>query len=422
MGQETMVLKDGSRLYGHTSIENFNNRTITFLTDSAIVVENINNIYYSAPSVQRLSSMKDKWHTWFENHPERVFVNEGRKCGRLGNISYANDTKSDFEGDAIILERSENTVKFFTINHGRVTLDKRNQVDHFEYDTRDPLALRGIIYEIEPVNGAILRGQIVEDYASRLVLLTDDGIRNIIPYSNIKAKRILPYNANISLPEQLRFFSRITYLDGNGDSKVIEGIIREIVYKPANGDKPYYEVVNIDGTTPHKYYFDDVVELSLAANKNYKEDRDVVINDNEVLIERLPATNIKHSTTSDGYEVTDTAGIVTVRLRDLDNNNVKVYFKDLPENSDFIFVEARPGVQPNLSGKIKKDKDEEKDEPTVFFTANFRDMLLNSFTPYDRFVSPASNVSVNYGPVQAGCHYLLIRKRDNSAYLIKVEP
>ena len=56
-----------------------------------------------------------------------------------------------------------------------VTIDKNKDVDHYEYDTRNPLALVGTVTEIVPVNGTPLKGQIVADYPSRLVLLTERG-------------------------------------------------------------------------------------------------------------------------------------------------------------------------------------------------------------------------------------------------------
>ncbi len=419
-GQETMVLKNGSRLYGHTSKEDFTAKTVSFMADSAIVVEDINDIYYTAPSVQRLSNMKNNWRRWFEANPAKVFINGGKKSGMLGNISYTNGAKNEFEGDAVIIERSNDNVSFFTINHANLTLKKNSEVDHFEYATRDPLALVGTIDEIVPVNGAILQGQIIEDYPSRLVLLTDDGVRNVIPYSNIKAKRVLPYNTNRSLAEQLKYLTRVTYKDENGEHRTVDGIIRETVYKPSGTERPYYEVINADGTSPRKYYFDDVEMLSLSPNAKYIQDRDVVINDDEILIEHKEAKNMKHTIKTDRYEINDTAGIVKLNLAYLADGNLKVFYKDIPVNSEFIFVEAKPNYTPSKADN-KNRKDDEEETP-VYFYANFSDMFLNSFMPFDRFVSPASNVSVNYGKVNAGKYYLLIRKSDNSTYLIYVEP
>lgn len=419
-GQETMVLKNGSRLYGHTSKEDFTAKTVTFMADSAIIVEAMSDIYYTAPSVQRLNNMKHNWRRWFEANPAKVFINGGKKSGLLGNISYSDGSKNEFEGDAVIIERSNDNISFFTINHANITVKKNAEVDHFEYATRDPLALVGIVNEIVPVNGTTLQGQIIEDYPSRLVLLTDDGVRNVIPYNNIKAKRVLPFNTNRSLTEQLRYLTRITYKDDSGEQRTVDGIIRETVYKPSGDERPYYEVINADGTSPRKYYFDDVVMLSLSPNSMYIQDRDVVINDDEILIEHKEARNMKHAIKSDRYEINDTAGIVKLNYSYLAEGNIKVYYKDIPANSEFIFVEAKPNYIPSKTDN--KNRKDEEDELPVYFYANFSEMFLNSFTPYDRFVSPASNVSVNYGKVQAGKYYLLIRKSDNSTYLIKIEP
>lgn len=105
LGQETMVLKNGSILHGHTSCEIFDTRTIMFMVDSAIIVENIENVLYTEPVITPVNEIKhSSWRRWFENHPEQVFLHNGKRSVRLGNIHYLKNESDNFGGDAIILE------------------------------------------------------------------------------------------------------------------------------------------------------------------------------------------------------------------------------------------------------------------------------------------------------------------------------
>lgn len=419
-GQETMVLNNGSCLYGHKSREDFTAKTVQFAVDSALVTESLDNIYYTAPVLQRLDNMKDNWANWFRNNPDMVVNNNGRPSGRLGKIEYRHDNKdNEFEGSAVIVELSDSTVTFFTINQVSVKY-KTEEIDHYEYETRDPLALVGVIDEIVKTDGSTLSGQIVAEYKDRTILLADDGVRHVVQRDDIRAIRMLPYNTNMPLADQLPYYKRIEYRNGS-DKSTVNGIITERVRKPANGEGAYYEILSPDGTTPRKYPAKDVLTFSLVPNNRYVNERDVVIDDDEILVDRIPLEKVRTRITTDGYDILDGANCVTVSMADLNEDNLKVYYKDVPRNAELYLVEARPVMTDgDDDGKKKKKRDDDQDEPAQY-RVSFSEVLLNSLTPSDRFVSPASNVSVNYGPVRAGKYYMLMRKSDKSAYLIYVK-
>ncbi len=413
-GQETIVLKNGSRLHGHTSIENFENWTISFMTDSATVTEKLDNVIYTPPTVTRLYEVgSNYWRRWFEQNPQYIFNNNGHKSVRLGNVNYLNRDTANFGGEALIREIGPDNVTFFTPMMLTVTIDKNKDVDHYEYDTRNPLALVGTVTEIVPVNGTPLKGQIVADYPSRLVLLTDDGIRHVIPYSNIRIKRTLPYNTARPLAEQMKFLSRINYRNrATGKIETLNGvIIREIVYKPLNNESPYYEIVNTEGLNPVKLDFDDVITLRLSPNNQYVEDLDLVINDDDLLIEGQLANSLPYTLKTDRYELTDTVGATHVRFSELNNGHLKVSYKDLPVNADFIFAE------------LKSDDDNAGKSSTQVYYSRLSDMVLSSFSATDRFISPNMNISVSYGPVRPGRAYMILRRSDprKPVYIVFVE-
>lgn len=423
-GQETLVLKDGSRLYGHTSTEDYTNKTITFSTDSAIVVEKTANVVYSAPYLRPLRNMGKTWRDWFETHPERVVTEGGTRSAYLGDITCKTPARKDLSGEVIILEHGDSTVTFFTIGSNRITLKKNEEVDHIEYAPRDILSLVGTVEEVTTQSGFPMQGQLVADHSSHLVLLTDDGVRNIIPYSKIKSRRTLPFNTNLHVAKQVKFLTCLNVRDSN---QPVCGIIVERNYRTADNPQAYYELCDSTGRRSMKVYFKDVLSTSLAANNAYlKDNKDVVIgNDDDILVNRVPAGKATCIETNEGKEIADTAGIVKVKYSDLKGGMLCIHYKDLPLNSMFTFTEMEECKPAETADKDKgKDKGKENREaqPRALYKASYRDIYDNSFMPVGSSVSPAGNVSVQYGPVTPGKAYLLIRRSDKATYLIKIEP
>lgn len=437
-GQETVVLKNGSRYMGHTSSEDFvsNSNTFVFMADSATVVEKLGNVYFSMPEKNRVNNMKNAWKKWFKANPSYTFF-DGDTCAWLGNVSYKSGDRNEFSGDARIISYGDDEITFFSLNQANVTIDKIKDVDHYEYAPRDPLALVGVIDEIELDNGDVLKGQIVAEYPAefdslrvskevkmvkkspaKLELLMSNGVKQVIKYDNIKAKRIIPYNPNYKLNEQLPYFSRITYKTPDGKEKTIEGIIVEKVYMPGGKKKSYYLVADCDGMNKREYDFDDVVRLGRTNNSRFIKGKDIVLSDrNDILIGSQTARKATCVITDERFSTADSAAVMTIPAADVKDGVLKVYFKDLPGNDEFYFVEARQGVKPAADSDKKKKKDN-KDEPAELYYATMS--FFNGITPEERFVSPNGNVALSY-LVTPGKAYFLLRKSDKAAFVFLIE-
>lgn len=409
------MLKNGSRFYGHTSKEDFVNNTTSFMADSAIVVESIDKIFYSEPEPRAVSGMKNNWSDWFDRHPEKTFTNNGRKSAWLGNISYIGNPEHSLNGDAIILEQGNDSITFFTINQTSVEYNQ-NSIDHFEYATRDSLDYVGVIDEIVLFDGKEFVGQIVEKFPQKIVLLTDNGVRRVIQCKDIKAKRKLPYNPNYSLFRQLRFLSRI-YLNSDAENNYVDGVVRAIVYEPGSRNG-HYEVIYNNDSSPRQFAFDKVKEIKASANREFIREKDIRINGGEIFVEKIPAKSMKSTKMPDRYIISDSVGVIDVNFSELDDGMIKIYYKDLPENNNLIFTEAQIVDVPDATKTDKKNGDANVSWPSYY--VNMSDMVFNIFTPMDRSVSPAGNVSVSYGKVEAGKYYLLMRRSDETTYIIKV--
>lgn len=414
MGQETIVLKNGSRYMGHTSVEDYETNTVNFMVDSAIVVESLDDVVYSGPVKRRVEDLR-RWEKWLKENPTSVFF-DGDSCTWMGNISY-NSGRNEFDGEARILALTDNKVTFLTINQANMTIDKIKDIDHYEYAPRDPLSLAGIIDEIVLDDGDVYSGQIVADYPSKLILLSDDGIRHEIKYRDIKMKRTLPYNANYQLSRQMPYFSQITLRTQDGSKKTVEGIILEKVYKPEDGKNPYYIVTDNNDRNRREYSFDDVVRIGLSRNNHYIKGKDIVLkNRNDMLIGSQPARNVLFETYDNRYSTCDSNNVMNIPADDVVNGVLKIHFKDLPENGEFLLVEAR--TPQNVPSK-PKDKNINK-APRELYYASISDLLLNNITPLERFVSPNGNVALSYS-VKPGKAYFLLRKADKTAYIILIE-
>lgn len=424
MGQETLVLKNGSTLYGHTSVENYEDGEVSFMVDSAIVVEKLTNIDYENPPLVQLDNFSNmRLKEWLKKHPERIILKNGRKHAYLGNIRSKGNYNSPFAGNAVVLAKNDSTATFFTLSQVTINLNKAKEFDHIIYAERDPLALVGVVDEIVTINGETLRGQIVAQYPGYFVILTDDGVRHSVNKSDIRSRKKLAYNSNRPLADQMNFLSKITLKKGKS-TETIDGIIRETVSHPANGEKPYYDVVNSDDSYSHKYKFEEVTKLSLSPNPRFVKERDVVIDDDEdILIAGRKAVKVPCTITDTRYEFNDTI-VTAIPYDELTDGKLKVYYKDVPANSEFFFVEVTPAQEQPAPAKGKKATTKKLDveEDEAPYSVGLSKIMLNGFAPVGRFVSPASNVSVNYGPLRTGKYYVLIRKSDNSAYLIYIDP
>lgn len=271
-----------------------------------------------------------------------------------------------------------------------IDISKNQDVDHFEYTLRDPLAMVGTVTEIKLTNGETIKGQTIADYPSKIVILADDGIRHVIPYSNIMSKGILPYNTHRPLGEQLKYLSRISYLDEDNKTAEVNGvIIRKIVYKPSGSEKPYYEVVNADGTSPRNMAFDNVKSIRLSPNNKFVQERDLSINDNEIFIQGQKAQNTFYSAFDDRYQFNDTIGAVHINYNDLNKGYLKVNYKNNPDH-EFIFVE--------VNRQVLNDNSNRKNSNTKvpIWCAKLSDILLCSISPSDKYISPATNVTQFY--------------------------
>ncbi len=416
-GQETLVLKNGSRLYGQRTIEDYNDNTVTFRIDSADMVIPYNDLHDISPRLTLLSETPESWRRWFNQHPERIVLRNNAKYVWLGAVNNSNNDRKFYKDYVVIHEVEDTVVRVFTTSIGEIKVSKNKEIDHIEIAPREPLALVGTINEIETTNQGTLRGQIVEDRAKSLVLLTDDGVRHVIPYKVIKASRIIPFNPNRPLNEQISHHQR---LEGNKDSGFSAvGIVTETVYKSHGNEEGYYILADTEGLNKTKYPFSQVLRIKKIPNTAFVKEKDVKIDGDQLLIQFREAVPVKYEVKSDRYEIADTTKAVRINKADIENGMLKIHFKDTPVNTDFIFVEAKP-VQVDKSAK-KSGKD--NNDADVVFYASLNDMLINSYSPVNRFVSPSGNVSLTYGNVEAGKAYLLIRKSDplKSAYFLVIE-
>lgn len=415
-GQETIVLKNGSKLYGHISNHDFTDKTITVRVDSAIVVESLDSIYYSAPQLTNLSDMPLVWRRRFEQKPELIVDRYGKKGVWLGSVSHKNNQKRGFDGVAQILEVGNGKIKFLTLNNDYAKFNKLTDIDHYEYRERPLLALAGTIDNIYLSDGNVMVGQVVADYPSRLILKTFDGVDNEILKKNIKSKQITPYNSNLDISEQVPYFSRITYMDGD-DERDILGIIRETVYKTVKGEQPYYEVVDKDGRNPYRYSFSSVKRIKNEINRKYRTEKDVVLVDDQVVIGEQKVLPTKYKVENNGFCITDFSNMATISVGELNDGKLQVCYRNLPINESFIFVEVSD------ENNQKKDVNNEHNNLIVSPSScvvTFSNILMNSIPQKDRFISPLGNVSVKYDNIKDGRIYFLLRKSDKSIFLVKM--
>ncbi len=413
MGQATLVLKNGSRIYGNVSNDDFANSVVTFSADSAVVVDTMS---YSAPVVRALSSLNDAWQNWFAGNARRVFTHNNAPSAYIGKVSCMQDENRPFNGEAVILENGNGKVKFFVTGLYTTEVNKR-LIDHFEYAERDPLALTGVIDEVVTVDGEVFTGQIVAKYTAGIVVRTENGVDNFIPFENVMLTRIVPFNVNYPLKDQVRYHSRLNYKNGKTNNEVT-GIIQEVVYKPKNGAKPYYTVLNADGTSSTDYNFEDVEGIRSVRNSSFVDKRDVVIKKDEVLVAGKPGKKVTLKEGSDRYVLPDSVEFVEIKFSDLKDARVPVHYKNTPDNNEFFFVELTvPVVEKKKPGLFGAPKVTEPEAPYVTFAK----LLRGGFRAEDRFVSPANNISVQYGPLKKGGRYVLIRKSDLTAYPIVVK-
>lgn len=421
-GQETMVLKDGSRLYGLTWKEDYTDMSKTFSFDSVSLVVPKSALSNIEPDKRALTYLNSEMRRYFEHHPEKIVYHNNEPYVYLAsgfNVEKGKRNNLNLSGYVIIEEVSDSTARVFWPSIGMMTVDWKKDVDHVVTAPRNPLALVGTIDVLETKQGVRLVGQIVDTDHKGTTILTDNGVRHKISKDNIRAKRIQPFNPNRPLKEQISHRYR---LEGGKGTQPTYGFITETVYSSQN-QEGYYMVSDLEGLNKTKLLFSEVDKITREANPDFVKELDVNVAPDEFLIQGISAKPVTYEVKTDRYEVKDTSNVVKVKAAALKDNNLKVHFRSLPAHSEFFFVEARE--TPKSAEEAKRSgKNKEKDTPekTPFY-ATLHD-VIQSLPPTDRFVSPIGNVSMNFGPVTAGKSYFIIRKGapEKTAYMVLIEP
>lgn len=421
IGQETLVLKDGSIIYGHKTSENYSKGTLSYRVDSASLILPEKAVFIEDPELVRIDKMSSSWQRWFKSSRERIVNKGGDEYGWLTRIrteydGFPGESKL-LTGNVVLQEKNDSTIRVVTVNPGNIDLSKKDFVDRIMYSHRDSRALAGVVDEVEMNSGEKLQGQIVEERRKDMVLLRNDNVRVVIPYSKIRAKRVLPLNSTMPINEQIEYKVRLS----KDRNSAVEGFITEVVYETSKGNHGHYKVVNYEGRDAKDYDFDDVTKIDYFPNEQFVKDMDVAINNDEVFVAGKVVKPLKYRSYNGKYEVETNDSIVAIKLSDLNKGMLTLYYKNNDRSSDFIFEEAKEVNKiENVSADNKKSEFEHKN----IYSVSFEDIMFTNFpSPKNPIISPLGNVIIKYGPVIEGKVYWFMpkSKTNKNAYLIRIE-
>lgn len=395
--EETVKMKNGSIYMGHTSVKNFDDGYSSFMVDSAIVVVNSNDVTIGEHN-KNLSDLSKKWQDWFRNRPELIVTRSDGK--EYVTMCYVTDNNSDRSGeDVVLLERNDDYYKYWTFASINKKISDADVVS-YEYSLRSPLAISGIIDELETTEGKILRGQIVRETPKGIGLFTEDKVIEVVPYNQIRATRKKPLFSEQPIDHQVSFLDVVV----THNDEQYEGILTAINYKPGDKKAPFYSLRESNGdirTLPFK----DVKEIKLRKNARYEPLKDIKIESiDEVYVNEVRADTTKFEV-CDKHNVNELNGkenITTVSLTD--NGVLKVTIKNDAKNNKVYLIRLD-------DSKMYQHRKEE----FYGFTSND---LIEDDIAVQRAISPYGNIVLEYN-VTPG-EYLLYRPSNQMAYIIRI--
>lgn len=287
---QKVYLKDGSVLNGYIQRQEGDGK-LTIHTDYATICINNGKATVAGEQAYGENALSQAWKDWAEKNDE--FQGEkGNRSLWLGNVLVNGVLKASM---VKILE-SGATVKYLEMSPNAYKVDWKN-VKSIKGEKRNKTALSGInrIYQLR--NGEQCEGQYAEETDSTLSLYLANGSVRSFNIDDVIKYVFKPINPNQSLFEQSPLIDivKTNYAE-------YRGVIIEQNYS-SKKDNENYVLISLESGAIQSVKVSDIVETMKEENKLYSPKFDIVLNPDEVVVNRLPVEYVK---------VAEVAGVLAI--------------------------------------------------------------------------------------------------------------
>lgn len=347
---QKVYLKEGSVLNGYIQRQEGDGK-LTIHTDYATICINNGKATVAGEQAYGENALSQAWKDWAEKNDE--FQGEkGNRSLWLGNVLVNGVLKASM---VKILE-SGATVKYLEMSPNTYKVDWKN-VKSIKGEKRNKTALSGInrIYQLR--NGEQCEGQYAEETDSTLSLYLANGSVRSFNIDDVIKYVFKPINPNQSLFEQSPLIDIV-----KTNHAEYRGVIIEQNYS-SKKDNENYVLISLESGAIQSVKVSDIVETMKEENKLYSPKFDIVLNPDEVVVNRLPVEYVK---------VAEVAGVLAI---DSLSHKVVIQKDNLKPTQIIVESNLSNGKNIDMWQLVKVTKLASKKKTTYQFT--YKD-LVNS--------------------------------------------
>lgn len=414
---QKVTLKNGSELNGYIQQQDGGGK-MYFRTDNAIVYIKSNNASVYSRKV-KIGSLNNAWKEWAEKNDAFTGIGDNRTL-ELNDVSFKYDfTTADsiyvapedmgFEdylkeslkqvSNVKVLEQGVN-VKYLELTPNTYVISW-NDIESIRAERRPKTALSGInrIYELR--NGKTYEGQYAEETDNLLSLYMDNGVVQSFKIDDVIKYTFRPVNPNQDIFEQ----SELTDIVKTKNGGETRGIIIEQNYA-SKKDSENYLLVQTESGAIRSIKVSEVSELRKEENPKYSPKSDIVLNEGDVVINRMETITVNVSEKNDFLLLDSISNKVVLKKGLNDITNVTVEYR-LANGTN---VEAFQLVKVTLA-EVKKKK-------TYGFS--YKDLVNSLYRPSGIETSVNNTTKAEYKVSGTGIYALYDAKKKKAIpFIIK---
>lgn len=415
---EQLVLKDGSILEGYISLQH-PGKDMVFSAERAIVYIPSERIQSMISHEIPTSSLAPAWKEWINENPLSVRTQGNTKSITLHDILLKEAPKA--LKDTTIVVDSVKSKQGHLVSDWYVTprkvriletgitikyLDLTPNTYHLEWsdiqmikrEKRSDLDLSGINDIIVLRSGTYLTGQIVEQRPGKQIhLWKDDGIIEVIDNKQIASQKKEKVNPDQSLFEQVQLQDVVCTKEGN----VFTGVIIEQNY--GSEKEPSFLLLQDEKGNIHRMNNSSIEEIRKEVNKKYNPLTDVLIQGDEILINRDSAELATMEEVKSVFVISADSKVTRLSHAAIKQKLI-IEMNDNPNNHNWILLDVH---QSEVKGK------------GLLYTFTYEDLLRKGSQPTEKVVSIHKTLKMTY-TIGMG-HYILYNPQRNAAILLYVE-
>ena len=316
---QKIIMQNGTELKGYIQRQDAQG-VITFHSEEATVNVSGNDVTITNERNYRLAELSEEWKTWAEENG--AFSGNGNnRTLLLCDVSTKNKTATKVR----VLERGI-SVKYLELSANQYSVEWKD-VKAITGEKRPANALSGVnrVYKLK--NGVEYEGEFAEETDSTLSLYIDNGMVQSFNIDDVVKYSYRTINPEQSLFEQCELLDIVKTKDGE-----TKGIIIEQNYT-TNKDSVNYLLIQQESGSINSFRIADIIETKREPNPKYAPKFDILLDDDEIVINRMPTELVKVNENGDFLVLDSLSKSVTIRKGANSIVNIALEYKDITDSN-----------------------------------------------------------------------------------------